>query len=73
MGKSEKLLFPLCYTCAKNKIQKCNHSEEERAIIGKTDEVNMAIKKGYHIEKIYEVWHFEEKSNELFKGYVKGL
>lgn len=73
MGKSEKLLFPLCYTCAKTKIQKCNHSDQERAIIGTwtTDEVNIAIKKGYHIEKIYEVWNFNEKSNQLFKEYVK--
>jgi ribosomal protein S20 len=73
MGKSEKLLFPLCRTCANNKIQKCNHSDSERAIIGTwtTDEVNKAIDKGYRIEKIYEVWHFKEKSNELFRGYVK--
>ena len=72
-GKSEKLLFPLCFTCAKNKIQKCNHSNNEREFIGTwtTDEVNKAIEKGYHIEKIYEVWHFENKSNELFKDYVK--
>ncbi len=73
MGKSEKLIFPLCYTCAKAKIQKCNHSDQERAFIGTwtTDEVNKSIEKGYHIEKIYEVWHFNEKSNHLFKDYVK--
>jgi ribosomal protein S20 len=73
MGKSEKLLFPLCLTCAKNKIQKCNHSDNERVIIGTwtTDEVNLAIEKGYKIDKVYEVWHFKEKSNELFRGYVK--
>jgi ribosomal protein S20 len=73
MGKSEKLLFPLCLTCAKNKIQKCNHSDNERVIIGTwtTDEVNLAIEKGYKIDKVYEVWHFNEKSNELFRGYVK--
>lgn len=72
-GKSEKLLFPLCYTCAKNKMQKCTHIDNERAIIGTwtTDETNKAIEKGYKIEKIYEVWHFEEKSNQLFRGYVK--
>ncbi len=72
-GKSEKLLFPLCYSCAKNKIQKCNHSDNEREFIGTwtTDEVNKVIEKGYHIEKIYEALHFENKSNELFKDYVK--
>ncbi len=57
MGKFEKLLFTLCYTCAKSKIQKCNHEDIEREFIGTwtTDEVNKAIEKGYHIEKIYEV------------------
>jgi hypothetical protein len=72
-GKAEKLLFPLCYTCAVNKIQKCTHSDEERAIIGTwcSNELLKAIDKGYHVEKIYEVWHFDEKSNDLFKSYVK--
>lgn len=73
MGKSEKLLFPLCHTCAKNQISRCNHTNEEREFIGTwaTDEVNKAIEKGYKIKNIYEVWHFEEKSNDLFKDYIK--
>ena len=25
---------------------------------------------GYQVEKIYEVWHFEETSRDLFKSYV---
>jgi hypothetical protein len=28
-----------------------------------------ALEKGYKIIEIYEVWHFEEKSVNLFKGY----
>ena len=73
--KSEKLVFPSCLTCAKSKKHKCNHSDNERSIIGTwtTDEVNKAIEKGYHIEKAYEVWQFKEKSNELFKGYVNNF
>ncbi len=72
-GKAEKLLFPLCYTCAVTKTQKCNHSDEERAIIGTwcTNEVLEAIEKGYRVEKIYNVWQFNENSNELFKSCVK--
>jgi hypothetical protein len=72
-GKSEKLLFTLCYKCPKSKFQKCFHNENERSIIGTwtTLELNKAIEKGYKVEKVYEVWHFEEKSNELFKGYVQ--
>jgi hypothetical protein len=72
--KLDKLLFPLCMNCAKTKqVNKCLHSDKDRSIIGTwtTDEVSKAIEKGYKIENIYEVWHFNEKSNNLFKDYVK--
>ena len=72
--KAEKLMFPLCISCAKTKqLKKCQHSESERAFIGTwtTDEVNKAIEKGYRITKIYEVWHFENSSDDLFKDYIK--
>ena len=29
------------------------------------------IEKGYTIDKIYEVWHFNKTSTELFKGIIK--
>ena len=31
----------------------------------------MALEKGYQIQKIYEVWDFEESTEDLFKGYVR--
>ena len=31
----------------------------------------VALKKGYQIQKIYEVWHFEKATDDLFKGYVR--
>ncbi|KAL4101205.1 hypothetical protein QTP88_021225 [Uroleucon formosanum] len=67
MEKSEKLLFPLCY-----QKPSCNHSKNEKQFTETwtTDEVNKALEKGYIITKIYEVWHFEEKSTDLFKDYV---
>ena len=73
MEKSEKLLFPLCLTCARKEIKECAHSDSERAINGTwtTDELNKSISKGYRIDEIHEVWHFESKSNSLFKDYVK--
>lgn len=75
MDKNEKLLFPLCLKCAENKIRKCPHSDNERIIEGtwSTIEVNKAIEKGYKIQGIHEVWHFEKGSNKLFKGYVKNF
>ena len=69
-----KLLFPLCMTCAKSKQQeKCQHSDDKREFIGTwtSDEVNMAVEKGYIITKIYEVWHFKNSSDNLFKEYIK--
>ena len=73
-GKSEKLLFPLCRTCAEQQQQtQCKHTEEERAITGTwcTNEIKKAIEKGYRITKIYEVWHFEKTADTLFRDYVK--
>ena len=72
--KFEKLMFPLCISCAQTKQQeKCQHSENERSFIGTwtSDEVNKALEKGYKIIKIYEVWHFEKSTDDLFKGYIK--
>ena len=74
-GNAEKLLFPLCKKCAVLKLQKCLHSDEERMFVGTwcTNELNVAVKKGYEIQKIFEVWNFENRSSELFKGYVKKI
>lgn len=73
-GNAEKLLFPLCRTCSETlRVQRCNHTPCERSFVGTwcTNELAVAIAKGYHIVKIFEVWDFKEKSDELFKGYVR--
>jgi hypothetical protein len=71
--KKEKLIFTLCTKCFDEKCYTCTHTDEERSLIGTwtTDEVSKALEKGYKIIEIYEVWHFKEKSVNLFKGYVK--
>jgi hypothetical protein len=73
LKNNKKLLFTLCYKCAKYQQKRCNHSSEDRALIGTwcTNEIQKAIEKGYKIIKIYEVHHFDKKSNELFKSYIK--
>ncbi|XP_054708494.1 uncharacterized protein LOC129218285 [Uloborus diversus] len=66
-------MFPLCRTCAEETNQSpCTHTEEKRALIGTwvTEEVKLAIKKGYRITHIYEVYDFEKKSDSLFKTYI---
>ena len=73
-AQAEKLMFPLCRTCAESKIQtKCAHAAAERALTGTwtTDEVNKAIEKGYQVLKVHEVWHFEERTNNMFREYIK--
>jgi len=68
---SEKLLFTLCVKCAENDQKTCNHTGKERQFIGTwtTEEVNVAIKKGYKVEEIYEVWNFK-CSTDIFKTYI---
>ena len=73
-GPSEKLLFSLCRTCSSIQQQtKCDHSSDERAFTGTwcTNEIALALNKGYRIIEIYEVWHFPQTTDELFKGYVR--
>ena len=36
-----------------------------------TPEIKVALGKGYQIKKIFEVWHFPEQTNQLFKKYVR--
>jgi hypothetical protein len=67
--KKDKLIFTLCAKCFDEKCNSCTHNDEVRVLLGTwtTDEVSKALEKGYFIMEIYEVWHFKEKSNNLFK------
>ena len=53
-GNAEKLLFPLCKTCAEVKQQQFNHNDKERSFIGTwcTNELKVALGKGYQVQKI---------------------
>ena len=52
--KGEKLLFDL----------------EDKRGVWTTIELKKAIEMGYKVKNIYKVYHFEKKSNDLFKPYV---
>lgn len=70
----KKLKFVLCGACAEEMPDhKCDHNDAERSLTGTwaTPEVNLALQLGYKMIKVYEVWNFEQKSNNLFSGYVK--
>ena len=58
-----KLKFPLCRTCADTENQdSCTCSSEDRVLIGTwcIPEIKTALRLGYTLEKIYEVYHWEE-------------
>ena len=48
----------------------CTHADSERATTGlwTTAEMEKALAKGYKIVKIYDVWHFELTSTDLWKS-----
>lgn len=76
----DKLTFPLCRTCLQQeqpksmheRIWSCAHTREERALTGTwcTPELLKALQKGYEILYIYEVWHFRQRSTNLFTQYI---
>ncbi|XP_042906674.2 uncharacterized protein [Parasteatoda tepidariorum] len=70
---NKKLMFPLCRVCADSLQQSpCTHTDDERALTGTwvTEEVKMALKKGYEITEVHEVYHFEETSSKLFNSFI---
>ena len=58
-----KLNFPLCQTCAENvNPSPCLCSDEDRTMTGTwcTLELQTAVRLGYRVLKIYEVYHWKE-------------
>ena len=76
----DKLTFPLCATCVKEdrpkrlleRASQCNHTDEQRILTGTwcSPELQKAVALGYEIQYIYEVWHFDETCEGLFRVYV---
>jgi len=79
--RTDKLTFPLCRTCADEMIQEeCHHCDAERQLTGTwvTLEVQEALKHGYQMIEIHEVWHYDKvsvydpdtKTGGLFTDYT---
>ena len=69
-----KFVYSLCRTCTNEKNQnECGHTAEDRRLFGvwTTAELEVALKFGYKINEIFEVLHYEETSDQLFKEYIK--
>ena len=75
-----KLTFPLCATCVKEQMPKrpwertaqCNHTDEQRVLTSTwcSPELHKAVELGYEVQYVYEVWHFHETCEGLFRDYV---
>ena len=76
----DKLLFPLCARCVQEEMAKplldrsyhCPHPDEQRALTSTwcSPELKKAVELGYQVQYIYEVWHFEQTCEGLFRDYV---
>ena len=79
---ASKCMFALCMACARDQLEQpwhqrtnlCHHTDEERQMTGTwcTEELKMAVKRGYEIVRIHEVWHWGENQRKtgLFRAYV---
>jgi len=75
-----KLTFPLCRKCVETEQPKpltersyqCVHSDKERCLTRTwcTPELMEAVKQGYVIQHVHEVWHFSLTSDDMFTSYV---
>ena len=77
-----KLTFPLCRTCVEvqmslpmeDRTWRCSHSDEQRQLTGTwcTPEVREAVRRGYSVVQLHEVWHFPPNQQKfgLFRDYV---
>ena len=77
-----KLTFPLCRTCVETQMSvtlaersyRCPHDDQQRQLTGTwcTPEVREALRRGYSVVKIHEVWHFPPNQQKfgLFRDYV---
>ena len=76
----DKLLFPLCAACVEQEMPKrplqrtseCVHTDRQRVLTGTwcTPELEKAVELGYQVQYIYEVWHFDDTCQGLFRDYV---
>ena len=69
---SEKLLFPLCKQCAKEKQTKnCKHNEQQRSISGTwcISKLLQAVKDGYKIKSISQLLIYPRQEN-VFADFI---
>ncbi|KAL3115476.1 hypothetical protein niasHT_016600 [Heterodera trifolii] len=80
MKIDERLLFSCCHRCAAlfrksvtRCAHKCVHTEQQRAFTGNFTHIELekALEMGYVVDRFWRAWHYEEWSDQVFKGYVR--
>ncbi len=72
-----KLYFPLCQTCAdeENHREDCWHTDgqRQRQLTGvwPSFELQLALENGYEAKQIHGIWHWPERSTDLFNEYIR--
>ncbi|MDI9312371.1 MAG: DNA polymerase, partial [Limnohabitans sp.] len=73
MRYDHKLKFVLCNKCSELMQQtECHHTDEERSLTNTWTSIELkeALDKGYKVMEIYQVLHYENKDDTLFKEYI---
>ena len=74
-----RLLFPLCRTCARESrnqcafgLKQCNHTPEEREFVTSVThfELQEALRRGYVVTRVIETWDYEKMDDNIFAGYI---
>lgn len=71
-----KLVFHLCSACSRsNRDGPCDHTDKERVITSTyfTGEVDLAIKMGYTVLRVHELYHWpsSQRSGSLFSAMIR--
>ncbi len=70
---NQKLMFPLCFTCATRQAKSyCACNDEERMFTGTwcTPEMEVALSVGYTLVHVYEVLHWPKTTTNLFSKFI---
>jgi len=53
----------------------CPHKDDERGFVSTTCsvELELALKKGYRVTKVYSIYHWEQWSDTLLRPYVQDM
>lgn len=71
-----KLKFPLCFRCATAESQRsCRCTDGDRALKGTwcTPEIEKALKMGYRLLKIYQVYHYSSSAEYNKEAGTRGI